>query len=435
MSPDEVNALVQIRLEEFRERELPGILRDELMKHKIIQFHNDNNLDEVETSTDTTRLSVPGASAAADLDPQKRQQRELQRKAGEDDTPLTFLPPDGDRIRLRDRRRRRMAKKQTARAMASEGDDKDSSSTDISPSASAKTRHGPTGNKVIGDVTLFDADVASRRAAKNNNNKARNPSRPTSALQRQVNRLGGRVKKLSTRVDSIQAKQEITDVAVADLAEQLAVRGDIPQDGSINDNSDCCSENEEQIAIVDERVDDIERCLYSIAKRPGLFPSDRVLPSDTELVRPRRHSSLPILAPITAYNWRGASKFPAHQFELPIYQNINSNSMDFWHYIVDELLLSRAYVVLLHGRGCYEPKGPDDSGPGNMCPRLLRHFVEAVRMADAMDVVKVGMFYATGSTPEIPDVPQLDLSSPHNWNYLWEYNIEIWFDTIPKSLW
>lgn len=111
--------------------------------------------------------------------------------------------------------------------------------------------------------------------------------------------------------------------------------------------------------------------------------------------------------------------------------------MDFWHYLVDELLLSRVPVVLLHGRGCYSPDDDDDfSGPGNLCPRYLRYFVDAVRMAGAENVMKVAMFDTNdGAKPALAGVERLNLMEPANWNYFWEYNIQIAFDILPRDWW
>jgi len=206
--------------------------------------------------------------------------------------------------------------------------------------------------------------------------------------------------------------------------------------------SDVKSLDAELDEVVADRIDPMERCLNSIATvRRDSAAVSQVLASDTQLVPPPpKAAGMPIMAPITAYHWTGAGNFPADQFERPIYKHVDRNHDDFWNYLVDELLLSRSNLVLLHGRGCYDADPPsgavDDSGPGNLCPRLLRHFVDAVRRSDGAEgVLKVGMFDATGSKPELAGVSRLDLSVPGNWKYFWDHNIRIWFDTIPKDWW
>jgi len=126
--------------------------------------------------------------------------------------------------------------------------------------------------------------------------------------------------------------------------------------------------------------------------------------------------------------------FPADKFERPIYNNLQRDTMDFWNYIVDELLLARVPVIMLFSRGCSSLEGGDE-GPGNSCPRLLRHFVKAVELAGAQEVVKVGMFIDTGAKNELAGVERVDLGDPDNWTYFWDYEIKIFFDTLPKAWW
>lgn len=157
-----------------------------------------------------------------------------------------------------------------------------------------------------------------------------------------------------------------------------------------------------------------------------------VLPSDTVLVRP--DSSGPTLGAITAYVWHDKSQFPANEFELPIYQSLERDSDDYWNYLVDELLLSRLDVVMLHGRGCTSTTS-GNGGSGDLCPRVLAKFVAAAKRAGAQDVLKVGMWDDTGAYPNNAGVDRLNLSDKANWTYFWDHNIKIWFDTLPKSMW
>jgi hypothetical protein len=175
-------------------------------------------------------------------------------------------------------------------------------------------------------------------------------------------------------------------------------------------------------------------CLIA-TEEPLLPKSTRILPSDTILLRPESKGT--IIAPITVYTWKNQAKFSDDQFEKPIYKNLNARddgSTNYWNYLVDELLLSRVDVVMLHGRGCYDRMSGDD-GPGGMCPRLLRHFVSSARRTQAQDVVKVGMFLDTAAIPHVARVDRLDLSLKKNWKYLWNNNIMLFFDTLPKHMW
>jgi len=171
---------------------------------------------------------------------------------------------------------------------------------------------------------------------------------------------------------------------------------------------------------------------------PAVTQQNFVLPSDTELVRPASwnpNSGLPIVAPITAYTWKGTFDFD-DRYEKPIYQTLDRESDDFWNYLVDELLLSRTTVIMLHGRGCYNATDPDNwRGPGEMCPRVLQKFIDAVYRANASDVIQCGMFDATGAYRHNAGVDRLDFANVTHWDYFWSYNIKIWFETIPREWW
>jgi Domain of unknown function (DUF5010)/DUF5010 C-terminal domain len=160
-----------------------------------------------------------------------------------------------------------------------------------------------------------------------------------------------------------------------------------------------------------------------------------VRPRDTILVRPPVRVGLPIIAPITAYTWRGTEfqGVSTDLYERPIYRDVTRDSDDFWKYLVDELLLARVPVAMLGSRGCDDPL-TGDRGPGSMCPRLLRMFVAAVQNAKAEDVIRVGMFDPTGSYRDRYD-GRLNLSNQSNWDFFWSYNMKIFFDTIPRNLW
>jgi len=167
---------------------------------------------------------------------------------------------------------------------------------------------------------------------------------------------------------------------------------------------------------------------------------DAVLPSDTVLERPTRPPPFGdgmVIAPIVAYDWRQTTHYDDAYYELPIYSEMDREGDDFWVYLVDELLLARVHVVMLTGRGCFErsARKADETGPGNMCPRVLSRFVNAVNAAGAQDVIRVGMFEDTEHYKHLANVGRLDLSLGTSWDYVWLDNIKAFFDTIPKSMW
>ena len=148
------------------------------------------------------------------------------------------------------------------------------------------------------------------------------------------------------------------------------------------------------------------------ADRTVIPAGQPVLPTDTVLVPPSADG--PVVAPITAYSWRQSKlkHFLKGAFELPMYQNhtLSRDTDEFWNYLVDELLLSRVNAVMLHGRGCYVKDAPQllqvergygtiDAaaspyyrGSGELCPRYLTRFRDAVIRAEARHIIKIGMF-------------------------------------------
>ncbi len=178
--------------------------------------------------------------------------------------------------------------------------------------------------------------------------------------------------------------------------------------------------------------------------------SNSYLVNDTVLVR-ASESGHPILGTITGYEFgNGLSGYSDTEYELPIYNFYDRDTPEFWDMLVDELLLSRVNVVMMHGRGCTSLSPGSDSGIGNMCPRLLRHLVDAIdRTEGARETLRLGMWDDTGpyagayrTIEGLPAGTLFDLALDADsdgvgdvWKYMWDYNMKIWFDTVPSDLW
>jgi hypothetical protein len=167
---------------------------------------------------------------------------------------------------------------------------------------------------------------------------------------------------------------------------------------------------------------------------------DTVLPGDTVLVPPV--PSGPILGTVTGYEINTGCPMPSPSFcYAPLYTTYNRDLPSFWDILVDEHLFSRVNVVMAHGRGCYSLTSGTD-GNGNMCPRLLSNLVAAVQRAGAEDVYRVGMWDDTGAyqgarnhVDNLPAGTLFDLADQTSWRFFWDYNMKIWHDTVPSSLW
>lgn len=162
-----------------------------------------------------------------------------------------------------------------------------------------------------------------------------------------------------------------------------------------------------------------------------------VRPVDTELQPPKPKAGR-IIAPITAYHWRGYEYFPDRRYELPMYSSVNRQDTDFWNYLLDELLLSRVPVVMFHGRGCWKASGDSESGQGDMCPRVLSRWLEATERLESTGIksyLKVAMFIDTAVFHKYTETERFDLSKKKNWKWFWNRNIRVFFDEIPRRAW
>lgn len=165
------------------------------------------------------------------------------------------------------------------------------------------------------------------------------------------------------------------------------------------------------------------------------------LPEDATLVPPARLG--PVLGTTTGYEVRsGCPRANPESCEPPIFRPYDRNTPAWWDNLVEELIHSRVHVVLMLGRGCFDPISGDD-GNGDMCPRLLRYLVDAIdRCEGARDVLRLAMFDDTGAymgarnTIEgLPGNTLFDLADEDAWGYFWDYNMRIWYDTVPSDLW
>lgn len=172
----------------------------------------------------------------------------------------------------------------------------------------------------------------------------------------------------------------------------------------------------------------------------GGSDDDVVLPIDTVLTPPVPNG--PILGTVTGYEINTGCPMPQPSFcYAPEYTTYDRDLPSFWDILVDEHLFSRVDVVMAHGRGCYSLDGGVE-GNGNMCPRLLSNLVDAVHRVAAEDVYRVGMWDDTGAyqgarnyVDNLPPDTLFDLADQTSWRFFWDYNMKIWHDTVPSTLW
>jgi hypothetical protein len=150
---------------------------------------------------------------------------------------------------------------------------------------------------------------------------------------------------------------------------------------------------------------------------------------------------IPVFGMLTGY----ASDEPsaARASQAPLYAPYDSSDPAWWDELVAEQSQARVRRLLFPTRGTASLDPTDTSGPGNMNPRRLSAWIDAVTRADSASSFEAGCFVDTpflaqlasslhGSSAGTP----FDLSVQSDWNdIVWLRAIKPWFDTIPSSYW
>ena len=262
--------------------------------------------------------------------------------------------------------------------------------------------------------------------------------------------------------DSI-ADVSVTDLALDDRAVVDAQSRDVPADARAEIGPDVPpsvpdAARDVPSGVPDTGVDgppparDADRDGPSVSPDASLDGAPR---ASTQVAMPAPTSSFPT-TPSSSHQCRavpcsGQSPATGSSFGVPHAEaralrsadvlSYDRNTAEWWDVLVDEHLLSRVNVVMAHGRGCFDPNTGLD-GNGNVCPRHLSKLVAAIDRAGAGDVYRLGMWDDTGAYPgarnhvdNLPDGTLLNLADRNSWRFFWDYNMRIWFDTIPSRLW
>ncbi|HEY4104571.1 MAG TPA: DUF5010 domain-containing protein, partial [Polyangiaceae bacterium] len=110
---------------------------------------------------------------------------------------------------------------------------------------------------------------------------------------------------------------------------------------------------------------------------------------------------------------------------------------------VAEQSQARTRRLLFPTRGVDSLDPADMSGPGDMNPRRLSAWVDAVMRADSANLFEAGCYVDTPFMAELGaafhgavDSTAFDLSNQADWNdVFWLRAIKPWFDTVPSSFW
>jgi len=174
---------------------------------------------------------------------------------------------------------------------------------------------------------------------------------------------------------------------------------------------------------------------------PPLIEGHAVTADEITLQSITTFGKVPVFSALTGY----ASDEPsaAQAAQVPLYAPYDSTDPAWWDNLVAEQAQARVRRISFPTRGVASLDAADLSGPGDMNPRRLSLWVDAVTRADAGRLFEAGCYVdmpfmqlvASALHSSKDDVP-LDLSAQADWNdVFWLRAIKPWYDTVPSSFW
>jgi hypothetical protein len=150
---------------------------------------------------------------------------------------------------------------------------------------------------------------------------------------------------------------------------------------------------------------------------------------------------VPVFAALTGYASDETSATQASQ--VPLYTPYDSTDPAWWDNLVAEQSQARTRRLLFPTRGVNSLDPSNTSGPGDMNPRRLSAWVDAVMRAGSGNLFEAGCYVDTPFMAELSatfhgsaDGTPFDLSNQSDWNdVFWLRAIKPWFDTVPSSFW
>jgi len=168
--------------------------------------------------------------------------------------------------------------------------------------------------------------------------------------------------------------------------------------------------------------------------------------SDITLQKPVT-DSLPIFSPLCGYEV-GESTATGANYDTPYYTPYDSTTDAWWDNLVSELTQARVTTVSFATRGTYTLSPGDITGPGNMNPRRLTQFIDALNRAGVASQFKIACFIDAPSAEEIytriyglpsgtlENMADNSTGVTNHWQEVWWLRMmKPWFDTVPQSMW
>lgn len=130
-------------------------------------------------------------------------------------------------------------------------------------------------------------------------------------------------------------------------------------------------------------------------------------------------------------------------YDAPLYYPYSVETHAWWDNLVAEQIQGRLPVALLPTRGAWTLDPSDLSGPGNLNPRKLTRYMDALKRANATGLIKIACFVDSPSMRELynqyysqPSTGKFDLSNTDAWEQIiWLRTVKPWFDTVPSTQW
>jgi hypothetical protein len=168
--------------------------------------------------------------------------------------------------------------------------------------------------------------------------------------------------------------------------------------------------------------------------------------ADTTLQAPIQ-GYMPIFSPLCGYEV-GEVNVTDPNKDMPVFGPYESSTDAWWDNLVAELLQARISNVSFATRGTMTTSPGDMTGPGNMNPRRLQQFIDALNRAGVASQFKISCFLDSPSAEEVytnryglaagtlENMADNSTGVTNHWQEVWWLRfIKPWFDTIPQNMW
>ncbi|HTJ78434.1 MAG TPA: DUF5010 domain-containing protein [Rariglobus sp.] len=194
----------------------------------------------------------------------------------------------------------------------------------------------------------------------------------------------------------------------------------------------------------------IKKLIAASCLLAGFSSARASVPSSDITLQPVVTINLPVITSLTNYAYLNDSDAVSTviggttiNYDAPVYYPFDVDDTRWWDNLVADEIQGRLPVVMLPTRGCYTLTPGDLTGPGNLNPRRLTQYLDALTRAGATNQFKLTCFVDSPSLKDNYDhlygyasTVKFDMANTTAWSdIIWLRTIKPWFDTIPSSYW